>query len=66
MGKRENMQTAENRTRQGGKPAKEGTYLLYVTEICRCGQRSKQNRTAILRLHDFFAGLSARESAPCT
>jgi hypothetical protein len=28
-----NMQAAENRARQGGKPANEGAYFLYVTEI---------------------------------
>ena len=36
-----NMQAAENRARQGGKPANEGAYFPYVTEICRCGQHSK-------------------------
>jgi hypothetical protein len=51
------MQTAENRARQGGKPANEGTYFLYVTEICRCSQRSKQNGKAILWLRDFLDGL---------
>ncbi len=50
-------QAAENRARQGGKPANEGAYSLYVTEICRRSQRSKQNRGAILRLRDFIGGL---------
>ena len=51
------MQAAENRASQGGKPANEGAYFLYVTEICRCSQRRKQNYTVILRLRDFFDGL---------
>jgi hypothetical protein len=38
-----NRKAAENRASQGGKPAKEGAYFLYVTEICRCSQRRKQN-----------------------
>ena len=51
------MQAAENRAGQGGKPANEGAYFLYVTEIFRCSQRRKQNYTIILRLRDFFDGL---------
>jgi hypothetical protein len=56
-GMSENMRTAENRASQGGKPANEGAYFPYVTEICGCGQRRKQDHTVILRLRGFFGGL---------
>jgi hypothetical protein len=52
-----NWQATTNRASQGGKPANEGTYFLYVTEVCRCSQHRKQNCTAILRLRDFVVGL---------
>jgi hypothetical protein len=58
------MQAAENRASQGGKSANEGVYFLYVTEICRCSQRRKQNYTVILRLRDFFDGLRYRKRIP--
>jgi hypothetical protein len=37
--------------------ANEGAYFLYVTEICKRSQRSKQNCVAILRLRDFVVSL---------
>ena len=49
------MQAVENRANPGGKPAYEGAYSLYVTEICRRSQRREQNCTAILRPRDFSA-----------
>ena len=41
--------------------ANEGAYISYVTEICKCSQRRKQNCYAILRLRDFFGCLYARD-----
>jgi hypothetical protein len=40
--------------------ANEGAYFLYVTEICKRSQRSKQNCMAILRLRDFVVSLKRR------
>ena len=54
------MEAAENRASQGGKPANEEAYYLYVTEIRRRSQRRKQNCKAILRLRDFFGGLRGK------
>ncbi len=40
--------------------AKTYAYLIYVTEICKCSQQSKQNAQGVLRPGDFFDSLGKR------
>jgi hypothetical protein len=43
--------------------ANEGAYLMYVTDICKRNQRSKQNCYTILRLRDFIDRLTVGKPA---